>query len=58
MARRKVGDRVVVKSKYFNLFNDLEGVITSIDDHYQKITVDIEDNGEKIFDKKELRGLK
>jgi len=55
MARRKIGDKVVVKSKYFNPFNDLEGVITSIDDTYEKIVVDIEHKGEQLFEPNELR---
>lgn len=55
MARRKVGDRVVIKSKYYNPFNDLSGVITDIDDFYEVIIVDLEYHGKQKFNKTELK---
>jgi hypothetical protein len=56
--RRKIGDRVLIKSKYFNQFNDLEGEVIEIDDCYQKITVNMDyDKGRQVFDKNELKGI-
>lgn len=55
----KPGDRVKVKDKYFNPFNDLEGEVISYDECWQKYTVRI-DYVEKlqVFDKKELKIIK
>lgn len=58
MPKRKVGDRVIVKSKYFNGFNDLEGNITHVDYDADLIHVDIDYHGEKVFSKSELKGVK
>ena len=55
MARRKVGDRVVVKSKYYHPFNYLSGVITEIDEFYEVIIVDLEYHGKQEFDKAQLK---
>ena len=55
MARRKVGDKVVVKSKYYHPFNDLSGVITEIDEFYEVIIVDLEYHGKQEFDKAQLK---
>jgi hypothetical protein len=56
--RRKVGDRVTIKSKYFNQFNDLEGTIESIDDHYHQFTVRLDDVEKlQVFEKEELKKI-
>lgn len=56
--KRKVGDRVIIKSKYFNPFNDFEGVITDIDFDYLKFTVKLDDDygvdSLQVFDREEL----
>lgn len=58
MAKCKVNDRVVVRSKYFNPFNDLEGSIVEIDDHYEKFTVKIDGRDDlQVFDRLELKGV-
>lgn len=58
MSKLKVGDRVIVKSKYFNPFNDLEGVVKIVDYDADQIVVDIDYHGEKVFSKSELKGVK
>jgi len=60
--RRKVGDRVEVKSRYFNPYNDHTGTIVEIDDHYHEFTVDFDEewgvDGLKVFNKEELKRVK
>lgn len=60
--RRKVGDRVLINSKYFNPFNDMEGTIVAIDDFYYKFHVRLDDvhveDGIRIFEKEELKKSK
>jgi hypothetical protein len=57
--KRKVGDNVVVKTKYFDPFDGSEGVIVDIDDCYQKITVKIDHvDSLQVFDKSELKARK
>ena len=58
MSKRKVGDRVIVKSKYFNSFNDLEGSVTNVDYEAGAIAVDIDYHGIQVFSKSELKGAK
>lgn len=62
MAKRKVGDRIEVKSKYFTPFNEMTGTITAIDEYYHEFTVKMDNEwsveGEKVFHKEELRGIK
>lgn len=54
--KRKVGDKITVKSKYFNPFNDLDGVIVDIDDCYQQITVKMKNNDSlQVFMPNELK---
>lgn len=61
MANYNVGDRVIVKSKYFNEFNDHIGVIKEIVDSQHEILVKFDEEwsveGEKVFSKSELKIL-
>ena len=58
----KIGDRVVVSSRYLNEFNGMAGVITSILDKQFHIEVSFDEewsvDGDKVFPKKELIKIK
>lgn len=56
----KVGDRIVVKSKYFNKFNDVEGIIKYCYEFGEKQFICLMDNNDslQVFDKKYLKLIK
>lgn len=60
--KRKVGDRIEVKCKYFTPFNEMTGTIVSICDSYHEFTIQLDEEwsveGLKALHKEELKGLK
>ncbi|RZJ91587.1 MAG: hypothetical protein EOO20_04695 [Chryseobacterium sp.] len=55
-SKKEVGDRVVVKCKFFSPFNDLEGVIEATDEYSTNLIVRLDGvENRQIFESKELK---